>query len=282
MIIFDLMKLPQSIFAFYINSSIHVALAVIAFMAITILEYDLTIPNTVWVFVFFGAITGYNFVKYAKIAGLHHYKLAHSLKTIQIFSALSFMVLVVSVFFLPLKVILITVGFGIPTFFYAVPLVRHKNLRSFTGLKIFIVAFVWAGITVFLPIMAAKSNISSDVIFTFFQRIAIVVVLMLPFEIRDVPYDALNLKTLPQQIGVWGTKMLGEGILLICLIFEFFKHTTDLFYLTSLFIFLIILGSLLIITKIHQSRYFSSFLVEGLPIVWWILYVVMRSFIVLE
>ncbi len=279
LIIFGLMKLLKYIFAFYINSSIHVALAVLALTAITVLEFGITVPRELWMFIFFGAITGYNFVKYAKIAGLHHRHLAHSLQAIQIFSAMCFGLLVYSAFHIPWKVLLLTLGFGIPTFFYAVPLVRHKNLRSLTGIKIFVVAFVWAGITVIVPMMnAPEVEISGDVLLTFFQRMVIVVALMLPFEIRDVPYDSLNLKTLPQQIGIWGTKMLGEGVLLICLIFEFFKHTTDLAYLASLFIFSIILGALLIISKPYQSRYFASFWIEGLPILWWILYVLLRNF----
>ncbi len=271
------MKLLKLIFAFYINSSIHVALAVVAFTAISVMEYNLTIPTELWIFVFFGAITGYNFVKYAKIAGLHHRQLAYSLKTIQIFSAVCFILLLYSIFCLPWNVLLITACFGIPTFFYAVPVIRHKNLRSFTGIKIFVVAFVWAGITVIIPVVASNTNISGDLLLTFFQRIVIVVALMLPFEIRDVPYDSLNLKTLPQQIGVWGTKMLGEGVLLVCLVFEFFKHTTDLAYLASLFVFSILLGGLLIISKTHQSRYFASFWVEGLPILWWLMFVLFSN-----
>lgn len=269
------MKLPKRVFAFYINSSIHVALAVLAFTSITVLEYNLTVPIALWFFIFFGAITGYNFVKYAKIAGLHHRHLTHSLKIIQIFSAICFLLLLYSVFQLPWNLLLISICFGIPTFFYAVPIVRHKNLRSLTGIKIFVVAFVWAGITVIVPVVAAQGHILGDVWLTFFQRMLIVVALMLPFEIRDVPYDALNLKTLPQQIGVWGTKMLGEGVLLVCLVLEFFKHTTDGAYLISLFFFSGVLGGLLIVSKIHQSQYFSSFLIEGLPIFWWLLYIVL-------
>lgn len=276
-IIFDMMKIPKWILAFYINSSIHVALAVVAFTAITVLEYDLTVPKALWAFVFFGAITGYNFVKYAKIAGLHHRHLTNSLKSIQVFSGLCFLLLLISVFFLPWKVLLITTAFGLPTFFYAVPLIRHKNLRSFTGIKIFIVAFVWAGITVIVPVVAAVDEVSGDVLLTFIQRILIVVVLMLPFEIRDVPYDSLNLKTLPQQIGVWGTKMLGEGVLLICLIFEFFKQATDVAYLISLLIFSVLVGAMLMISKPYQNRYFASFWVEGLPILWLIIYVFLNG-----
>ncbi|SDW48796.1 UbiA prenyltransferase family protein [Aequorivita viscosa] len=271
------MKISKWILAFYINSSIHVALAVVALTEITVLEYNLSVPKALWMFVFFGAVTGYNFVKYAKIAGLHHRHLTNSLKTIQIFSGLSFLALLYNIFYLPWDLMLIALAFGIPTFFYAVPLIRHKNLRSFTGIKIFIVAFVWAGITVIVPVKVAVGEVSVDVLLTFIQRILIVVVLMLPFEIRDVPYDSLNLKTLPQQIGVWGTKMLGEGILLICLVFEFFKLSTDGAYLISLLLFSVLLGAMLIISKPYQNRYFASFWIEGLPILWWGIYIFLAA-----
>lgn len=272
------MKLLKGIFAFYIDSSVHVALAVLAFTGITVMEYNLAVPVELWIFILSGAITGYNFVKYAKIARLQHRNLAQTLRAIQIFSAVFFLILLYSLFFLPLDLLLVVACFGIPTFFYAVPFVRHKNLRSLTGIKIFVVAFVWAGITVIIPVIASEEVLSQDVILTFFQRIVIVVALMLPFEIRDVPYDSLNLKTLPQQIGVWGTKILGEAVLLICLIFELFKLFSEVAYIVSLMIFLIMLGVVLIISKPHQNRYFASFWVEGLPILWWILYLFINDF----
>ena len=63
------MNALKRIFEFYINSSIHVALAVLSLVLITVLEFNLKLPNSYWYFVFFGTITGYNFVKYAPIAG---------------------------------------------------------------------------------------------------------------------------------------------------------------------------------------------------------------------
>lgn len=266
------MKVQERFFNFYINSSIHVALAVVSLTLITVLEYQLSVPNSLWVFIFFGAVTGYNFVKYAKVAGLHHRYLANSLKAIQIFSFICFIPLFISIFLMPWKVLFITAIFGLSTFFYAVPLVHHKNLRNLTGIKIFIVAFVWVGITVILPVVAANTELSLDIWLTFLQRIAIVVALMLPFEIRDVPYDSLHLKTLPQQIGVWGTKMLGEIILLLCLLFEFFKVSNEIAYILSLLLFLLILGGMLILSKPQQGRYFASFWIEGLPVLWCLFY----------
>lgn len=277
MAIFGIMKFLNGVFAFYVNSSIHVALAVVALLAITVLEYDLTIPNELWAFVFLGALTGYNFVKYAKVAGLHHRSLTNSLKTIQVFSGICFVLLAFIAFKLSISTLLVTAGFGLATFFYAVPFVRHKNLRNFSSLKIFIVAFVWAGVTVIVPFISSETVVSGDVLLTFFQRILIVVALILPFEIRDIPYDSLNLKTLPQQLGVRNTKLLGLAVLLLCLVFEFFKHRSEVAYIISLLGFCVILGWLLVISKTYQTRYFASFWVEGLPIIWLLLFVLFEQ-----
>lgn len=277
MIIFDTMKVFKRVFAFYINSSMHVALAVVALLAISVLEYDLVIPKQLWAFVFLGALTGYNFVKYAKVARLHHRSLTNSLKTIQVFSGICFVLLAFIAFKLSISTLLVTVGFGLATFFYAVPFVRYKSLRNFSSLKIFVVAFVWAGVTVIVPMMASETAISEDVLLTFFQRILIVIALILPFEIRDVPYDSLNLKTLPQQLGVRNTKLLGLAVLLFCLVFEFFKHRSEVAYIISLLGFCVILGWLLINSKVHQNRYFASFWVEGLPIIWLLLFVLFEQ-----
>lgn len=277
MVTFGSMKVFNSVFAFYINSSIHVALAVVALLAITVFEYGLTIPWELWGFVFLGSLTGYNFVKYAKVAGLHHRKLTNSLKTIQVFSAICFLLLGYIAFRLPIDVLLLSVGFGLATFLYAVPFVRSKNLRNLSGIKIFVVAFVWAGVSVVLPFAASDVTITADVLLTFFQRILIVVALILPFEIRDVPYDALNLKTLPQQIGVRNTKLWGLGMLLMCLGCEFFKKDFEVAYIISLLIFCVVLGWFLLISKPEQSRYFSSFWVESLPILWVFLFILFEK-----
>ena len=277
MIIFGIMKILNRVFAFYINSSIHVALAVLGLLEISVLEYDLQVPNELRAFVFLGALTGYNFVKYAKVAGLHHRSLAQSLKAIQVFSGVCFVLLAFNAFKLSINTLLVTSAFGLATFLYAVPIIRSKNLRNFSGIKIFVVAFVWAGVTVIVPMVASKTAISGDVLLTFFQRILIVVALILPFEIRDVPYDSLNLRTLPQQVGVRNTKLLGELVLLLCLVLEFFKQDSEMAYIVSLLGFCVILGGLLIISKTHQNRYFSSFWVEGLPILWFLLFVLFEQ-----
>lgn len=271
------MKFLKGVFGFYINSSIHVAFAVLALFLITVFEYKLTETYAISAFIFLGALTGYNFVKYAKVAGLNHRSLTSTLKTIQIFSGVCFILLVIIAFQLSFITLLITGLFGIATFLYAVPFVKHRNLRKFSGIKIFVVAFVWAGITVLIPFVASNTVISADVMLSFFQRILIVVVLILPFEIRDIPYDSANLRTLPQQLGIRNTKLLGILILLFCLVIEFYKESSEAAYIISLIFFTAVLGGMLIISKADQKRYFASFWVEGLPLLWLVSYILLEK-----
>ena len=80
------MNFFKIIFNFYINASIHVGFTVYAFVRITEQYFGLSYNGNLNYFIFFGTITGYNFVKYASVAKLHHRRLTKNLKIIQIFS----------------------------------------------------------------------------------------------------------------------------------------------------------------------------------------------------
>lgn len=268
----------KRIFAFYINSSIHVGFVVVSLLAITVFEFHLQVPKSLWPFVFLGTITGYNFVKYAKIAGLHHRSLTDSLRTIQIFSFICFVVLCLVAINLSFETLAVTAALALLTFFYAVPFLNNKNLRTLPALKIFIVALVWAGISVLVPVFASNESLGWDIWLTFLQRLLIVIVLTLPFEIRDIPYDSFALKTFPQQLGVRNTKLLGIIFLVFSVTVEFFKTLSAKSYLVGLVVFCLMLGAMLVISKTHQSRYFASFWVEGLPLVWLLIIWLLQNF----
>src|SRR5690606_15236470 len=80
------MRVLKNIFDFYINSSIHVAIGVVSLAVVTCLHFGFPLEVELLSFIFFGTISGYNFVKYARIARLHHRSLARNLRWIQIFS----------------------------------------------------------------------------------------------------------------------------------------------------------------------------------------------------
>jgi len=269
------MVLLKQLFNFHINSSIHVALSVFSLSWITLIEYQIPFDGNVLFFVFFATITGYNFVKYFGIAKFHHRRLASWLKAIQVFSFFSFFLLCFFAFKLEQTTLFYIVGFGVVTFLYAIPFLpkrffldKQQNLRSIGGLKIYLIALVWSGVTVFLPIINNEFDINTDIILTGIQRYILIIVLMLPFEIRDLQYDSLKLSTMPQKIGVKPTKMIGILLLVIFLFLEFFKDNIYLAGVLILVFITIITLLFLLLSKIKQGNYYSSFWVEGLPILW--------------
>ena len=269
------MRVLKNSLDFYINSSIHVALAVYALSWITLLQFDIPYDENVLYFIFFASITGYNFVKYFGLAKFHHRSLAKRLKTIQVFSGVCFVIMCYFALKLELKTLLYIGVFGIATFLYAIPIIpkkifldKQKNLRSIGGLKVYIIAIVWAGVTVFLPLLNNQFEISDDVIITAFQCFVFVLVLMLPFEIRDLNYDNLKLATIPQKIGVKQTKLVGSLLLLIFFVLNFFKDDIDTTVIVSSLIISSMTLLFLVFARQNQNKYYSAFWVESLPLIW--------------
>lgn len=273
------MKFFRKLFDFYINSSIHVSLAVVALAVISCLHFQLPLDWWLLGFIFFGSITGYNFVKYAGIAKLHHKSLTRTLKWIQIFSFVSFLLLIWFVLQMPLKILLWTAIFGAFTLLYALPVFsKRRNLRSFSGIKIFIIALVWSGVTVILPLVDASKAFSSDIVLEFVQRFLLVLVWILPFEIRDLKYDLEQLGTLPQRVGVTGTKIAGTILLLVVFFTELLKDSFTTESLVGFYVMAMISGILVWKAKERQSSYYASFWVEGIPIYWLIVLFILKSF----
>lgn len=264
------MRWIQRGFDFYINASIHVALAVVSLVLITADQWNLQLPWELLIFVFFGSVSGYNFVKYAKIAGMYHRSLTRSLRAIQIFSFLALIPVIYTGLLLPRAVIWGTLFFGLFTLFYAVPLPGMHNLRSLAAIKIFIVAWVWAGVTVYLPWVMEPTEMTVPWVVTFLSRFAFVFALTLPFEIRDLRFDDRALKTIPQMVGSTRTKWLGIIVVMGSLGLQWWLVPSD-----QAFQYGLIWGSLLLILGLwrstkKQSRYFASFWIESIPILWYV------------
>jgi hypothetical protein len=270
------MKLVKHVFNFYLNSSIHVALSVFALTYITLLEFGFPLENNVLYFVFFATITGYNFVKYFGLAKFHHRGLANWLKAIQVFSFFAFLLMCYFGFQLSSTTLFCIAIFGVVTFLYAIPFLpknlfldQQNNLRSIGGLKIYLIGLVWMGVTVCLPIVEnGYALIDTDLIITALQRYLYVLVLMLPFEIRDLKYDSLKLSTVPQKIGVKGTKFMGIALLLVFFLLEFFKDETHQIKILVLLVLSLVTALFVLKASKSQSVYYASFWVEALPICW--------------
>ncbi len=277
------MKVLKRIFDFYINSSIHVALSVFSLAWITLLEFELPYDKNVLFFIFFASITGYNFVKFFGLAKFHHRSLATWLKYIQLFSLVCFLLMCYYVLQLEQTTLVYISVFGVVTFLYAIPFLPKKifldekqNLRSLSGLKVYVIALVWCGVTVFLPLANADFLMNWDVSITAIQRFVFVLVLMLPFEIRDLQYDSVKLATIPQQIGVKKTKVIGVLLLMVFFFLDYLKDDIQLMNLLVLLVVTAITLLSVVLAKKEQSKYYSAFFVEGIPVLWLLLILVFQ------
>ncbi len=271
------MRLLRLLFNFYINASIHVALAVTSLLYVTFQEFDISFSSSLFGIVFFGTISGYNFIKYARIAGLHHRSLATSLKGIQVFSFLCAGILLYFLFKLQPTLWVPLFILGLFTALYAIPFLAGKSLRTLHGIKIFVVALVWAGVTVLFPLWNSVLFQEANLWLSFSQVFLLVIVWTLPFEIRDIDYDAQSLGTLPQKLGVKKTKILGTVLMLGVLVMEGIKEPILEMHFWSVLFVAVLSVLLLWISQKKQPKYFASFWVESIPIVWMLLTVVLKG-----
>lgn len=266
------MKLFRQVFDFYLDASIHVSLAVFSLLQITGFFFNVQVEAHLSNFVFFGTIVCYNFIKYGVEAEKYIMVSNKYHKLIQVFSFLCFVIAAYNGWFIRADSLLVLFILAILTGLYALPVLpQAKNLRSLGTLKIFMVAFVWSGVTVILPFTELGKDLAWDIWVEVVQRILLVLILMIPFEIRDLAFDKADLNTIPQRLGVTRTKVFGGFLVLFFFFTTFLKDEILPMELISKGMLFLILGVLMLVTKRNQSRYFASFGVESIPIMWWLM-----------
>ncbi|OOV18261.1 hypothetical protein [Flavobacterium sp. LM4] len=270
------MKLLKHIFDFYLNSSIHVALSCYALVRITFHVFHIQYDESMALFVFFGTIVGYNFVKYDALVRVKKNPIGTQLKIIAVLSFIS--VILVGYYFFHLKRVtqIVSVGIFAITALYTLPFFpNRRNARNWAGVKIYIVALCWVGATLVLPLINAELPSTLDFFIKCLQRFVLVFVLILVFEIIDLANDDPHLQTVPQTIGVKRTKYLGFLLLVPFWWLEVFISTFNYHDAIINLIMVIILMLFIAFANPNRSKYYTSFWVESVPILWWLMIVLL-------
>ena len=272
------MNFLKQLVAFYINSSIHVALSCFALVNITNIIVNIPSNNTVACFAFFGTIVGYNFVKFDALARANKNKMRSQLKRIASFSFASLLMVIYYYFKLQNTTKIVAAFFLILTILYTLPFFPNiKNARNWAGLKIYIVAVCWVGVTVIMPILNSELAMQLPLFIIVFQRLVLIFTLILIFEISDLKTDDPHLKTVPQQIGVKNTKILGFVLLIAFSGIGFFNGNWNsngnikILSLLLNFVIAIVIALFLYFANENRHKYYTSFWVESIPIFWWLL-----------
>ncbi|KAF2325834.1 hypothetical protein [Flavobacterium nitrogenifigens] len=268
------MIVSKRILDFYLNSSIHVALSCYALVRITFHVFHIQYDEPMALFVFFGTIVGYNFVKYDALVRVKKNPIGIQLKIIAVLSFIS--LILVGYYFFHLKRItqIVSVGIFAITALYTLPFFpNRKNARNWAGVKIYIVALCWVGATLVLPLINAEIPFTTDFFIKCIQRFILVFVLILVFEILDLANDDPHLQTVPQTIGVKKTKLLGFLLLVPFWFLEVFITTFNYHDAVINLIMVVMLMLFIAFANPNRSKYYTSFWVESVPIFWWLMVV---------
>jgi len=262
------MLLIKKSFDFYIKSSFHLGICVICLYLVNVLKHDIEVDYLIMTFLFSSTIIVYNFIKY----GYNHPNYSTSknsvLKTITFLSFFCGFVLIYTLFFLKFYTLL----FGTFLFFicilYVFPLGNSKlSFRNLSKVKLFLVAFCWSASTVFLPLIENGLNNYYFTLIFFFQIFCLVIIYTIPFEIRDLQNDSIELQTIPQIFGIKKSKNICYFLIMVFSLLSFINSGLGNNFLSDI-ILSFILFFIVYITKNNQSEYFSSFWVESVTIYW--------------
>lgn len=270
------MKIFKKIVDFYLDASIHVALSCFSLVQITFLSFNISENRNISLFAFFGTIVGYNFVKYDALARSKKTQMRMELKAIFILSVASFIAVGFYFFQLEQMTQFVSILLLFLTLLYTLPFFpNQKNARNWAGVKIYIVALCWGVVTVVLPLLNANFSFDLYVYCYVIQRFILVFILVLIFEIIDLSNDDPHLKTVPQQIGVKRTKSLGYILIVVfCGLALLNSNYNDNFqflpFIFEIFIAIAIVFFLAFANK-KKSKYYTSFWVEAIPIIWFLL-----------
>ena len=153
---------------------------------------------------------------------------------------------------------------------YVLPIFRGLRLRDLPFVKIFTIAFVWAFVTVILPVQELHKTMDINTRLMFSEKALFIFALTIPFDIRDMDFDALtNIKTIPLSIGLKKAKYLAFLSLIVCILFVFILNKNEI-YSTKQTILLTIsyLASSIVIyfTQKNRNDYFFYGLTDGMMI----------------
>jgi 4-hydroxybenzoate polyprenyltransferase len=264
----------KSFILFIVFSNIWVAFCVLALALSSELLLS-TINHQISQFVFFSTLFTYNFQRVIRIEkGLNHVRkvwLAKQNIAIYIFMACGGLVSAYRFFEFQLITQVVIVILGLLSVLYPF------GLRKIPFSKIFIISFVWTVSTMLLLVLENNIPISQNIVLHLLSRFLFVFAITIPFDIRDLKYDAQNLQTIPLFFGILKAKFIALFSLFICLVISVFQYFGNVIISSNLLalILLYFVASIFIVKSDKKSgEMYFSFWVESLSILCYLFFVI--------
>jgi hypothetical protein len=247
------MKFLLLILDFYINTSIHVAVAVFSLVQITKLSLNISTNLNLDYVIFFGTILGYNFLKYAEVFWNRVFTFKKNFDIV--------LVSLIAVFGMIFYFFRLEFNFKLEFFKIGILILIYPFIRKYGLIKMVFVSFCLTLITVYV---IEKNHNCIYMI----QRFLIFFCLLIPLEICYLETDSRTIETLPKIIGIQNLKILGYCLLVV---FCFLKFNFEIVIAIGIAVFIFFSDE-------NKSKYFTSFWVESVPIIWWVLLLFRNGF----
>lgn len=254
---------------YLIRTNIWVALCFTGLFVFFQLSLYKTIVS-VWGIVFFGTLAIYNFSRIKSLQEFFQFRSEKRAQIILTYIGLIGAVICVLLRGFELKTFLYLGVLGFVSFCYSLPF-SGLGLRAVPFLKLFLIAFVWAGSSIGLLLVVHHDVFHYKLLFL--SVFLFVIGITIPFDIRDSDSDEKELKTIPQVIGTQKAKILAISSLIlsgICFYLEFRDFTIPV--ISWLITILISLG-LVAGSSIQKKDSYYSFWLEAcsiLPLIFYL------------
>ena len=263
-----LTKKFKLLFDYYIHSSLHVSFCVICYIISINLINQIQVNWEDIAFVFFTTFFSYNFIKFNELITSTNKPVSLLLKSFFLKALISLVISLYLFFNLSSSKQVFVVIISIVTVLYTIPLISKYTLRDNPILKIWTVAFCWTMLIVIFPFFGVLDFV--NIVYYSLLIFCLVTAQMIPFEIRDMLKDKDLVKTIIHNYGIKYSKNIGYFVLIIALLFTMITGylSENLVFKNSILIIILITAILVNFSREKQNKYYSSFIVESVPIYW--------------
>tara|TARA_B100000524_G_scaffold334298_1_gene222696 strand:+ start:25 stop:858 length:834 start_codon:yes stop_codon:yes gene_type:complete len=263
-----LTKKFKLLFDYYINSSLHVSFCVICYIISINLINQIHVNWEDIAFVFFTTFFSYNFIKFNEVLTSINKPVSLLLKSFFLKALISLVISLYLFFNLSSSKQIFVVIISIVTVLYTIPLISNYTLRDNPILKILTVAFCWTMLIVIFPFFGVLDFV--NIVYYSLLIFCLVTAQMIPFEIRDMLKDKDLVKTIIHNYGIKYSKNIGYFVLIIALLFTMITGylLENLVFKNSILIIILITAILVNFSREKQNKYYSSFIVESVPVYW--------------
>jgi 4-hydroxybenzoate polyprenyltransferase len=177
----------------------------------------------------------------------------------------------VSVWFLNEAIWFLIVPLGLVAFAYTIPVARKEankiRIREIGLWKIFLIAFVWTGMTVILPavnLYGFKQVLELGSWQLAFGRFFFILAITIPFDIRDLANDAnKGVRTIPSVLGWRRSVLISQVLLVAFLLLVWFRLGTHHPFFIGYVISTAITTGFVAVASPKRSDFYCSFWLEG-------------------